>query len=74
MTSVQALYDLFIDKARSKMREIRKKIISDMKAIGLVRVSPTIERVQSLDDYSLLTSVGYSGRSLFSSNHSGGAQ
>ena len=74
MTSVQALYDLFIDKARSKMRQIRKKIISDMKTVGLVRVSPTIERVQSMDDYCLLTSAGYSGRSLFTSNHCGSRQ
>jgi len=45
------------------MRAIRKKIVSDMKAIGLVRKS-SLERVQSQDDYSLITSAGYSGRSL----------
>lgn len=73
MLSVQALYDHFIEKAKSKMRQIRNKIISDMKVIGLVRVSPTIERVQSLDDYDLLTSAGYSGRQLFTSNHCNGA-
>ena len=60
---------MFIEKARGKMRQLRKKIISDMKMIGLLRV-PTIERVQSMDDYCLLTSAGYSGRSLFTSNHS----
>lgn len=52
-----------------KMRSIRKKIISDMKTIGLVRMA-SVERVQSLDDYSLVTSAGYSGRSLFTSNNS----
>jgi hypothetical protein len=42
--SVQALYDLLIDKAQQKMRQLRKKIISDMKAIGLVRTA-TVDRV-----------------------------
>ena len=28
--SVQALYDILIDKAQQKMRQLRKKIISDM--------------------------------------------
>jgi hypothetical protein len=51
------------------MRAIRKKIISDMKTVGLLRMS-SIDRVQSLDDYSLLTSHGYSGRSVFSTNGS----
>lgn len=49
------------------MRQLRKKIISDMKAIGLVRTA-SVDRVQSLDDYSLLTSSGYSGRAHFTSN------
>lgn len=61
--TVQALYDMLMDKAQEKMRAIRKKIVSDMKAIGLVRKS-SLERVQSQDDYSLITSAGYSGRSL----------
>ena len=61
---MQALYDLLIDKAQQKMRQLRKKIISDMKAVGLVRTT-SVDRVQSLDDYALLTSPGYSGRSHF---------
>ncbi len=58
---------MLIDKAQLKMRSIRKKIISDMKTVGLLRMS-SIDRVQSLDDYSLLTSHGYSGRSVFNTN------
>ena len=38
-----------------------------MKAVGLVRMAST-GRVQSQDDYCLLTSAGYSGRNLFSSS------
>ena len=45
------------------MRRLRKKIISDMRAIGLVRTS-SVDRVQSQDDYCLVTSTGYSGRTL----------
>ena len=67
--SVQDLYDLLMDKAQQKMRALRKKIISDMKALGLVRMA-SIERVQSLDDYCLLTSSGYSGRTLLASGGS----
>ena len=52
------------------MRVIRKKIVSDMKAIGLVRKS-SLERVQSLDDYCLITSAGYSGRSLLAATSKG---
>ena len=52
---------MLIQKAQTYVRSIRKRIVSEMKAIGLVK-TPTIERVQSHDDYSLLTSLGYSGR------------
>ena len=41
---MQALYDFLMDRAMLKMRSIRKKIISDMKAIGLVRMA-SVERV-----------------------------
>ena len=46
---------MMIDHAQGKMRAIRKKIISDMKAIGVVRMTTPIDRVQSLDDYTLLS-------------------
>lgn len=61
---------MLIDKAQAKMRQVSKKIISDMKAVGLLRMT-SIDRVQSMDDYSLLTSHGYSGRSLFASGSAG---
>jgi len=46
------------------MIQIREKLVSDMQAAELLRVA-SIERVQSQDDYSLLTSPGFSGRELF---------
>ena len=42
--SVQDLYDMLIDKAQAKMRQVSKKIISDMKAVGLLRMT-SIDRV-----------------------------
>ena len=52
---------MLIQKAQTYVRSVRKRIVSEMKAIGLVK-TPTIERVQSHDDYTLVTSSGYSGR------------
>ena len=55
---------MLIQKAQTYVRSVRKRIVSEMKAIGLVKTQ-TIERVQSHDDYTLLTSSGYSGRTQF---------
>ena len=35
---------MLIDKAQAKMRQVSKKIISDMKAVGLLRMT-SIDRV-----------------------------
>ena len=48
------------------MREIANSIINEMKAMGVIRTIGA-DRVQSLDDYELLTSSGYSGRTYFGS-------
>ncbi len=39
--TVQHLYDMMLERAQEKMRAIRKKLITDMKAIGLVRMTTT---------------------------------
>ena len=66
--SVQALYDMILDGALVKMREIANSVVSEMKAMGVIRTIGT-ERVQSLDDYELVTSAGYSGRAYFGGNN-----
>ena len=35
--SVQALYDMILDGALSKMREISNSIVTEMKATGVIR-------------------------------------
>ena len=65
--SVQALYDMILDGALIKMREIANSVISEMKSMGVIRTIGA-ERVQSLDDYELITSTGYSGRAYFGGN------
>ena len=42
--SVQALYDMIIDGALGKMREIANSVVSEMKAMGVIRTIGT-ERV-----------------------------
>ena len=63
---MQTLYDMILDCAQSKMREIANSIIQEMKAMGVIRTIGA-DRVQSLDDYELLTSSGYSGRAYLGS-------
>ena len=63
---MQTLYDMILDCAQNKMREIANSIIAEMKAMGVIRTIGA-DRVQSLDDYELLTSSGYSGRTYFGS-------
>ena len=65
--SVQALYDMILDGALVKMKEIASSVVAEMKAMGVIRTIGT-ERVQSLDDYELVTSAGYSGRAYFGGN------
>ena len=60
---------MILDGALIKMREIANSIVTEMKATGIIRtIGP--ERVQSLDDYELITSAGYSGRAYFGGNGS----
>ena len=52
---------MILDGAQVKMREIANQVVEEMKAMGVIR-NIGAERVQSLDDYELITSAGYSGR------------
>ena len=65
--SVQALYDMIMELAAERVRSVDDKIIEDMKATGLIQMAG-IKRTQSLDDFALITSPGYSGRA-FHANH-----
>ena len=62
--SVQTLYDTILDCAQLKMREIANQVVSEMKTMSVIRTIGA-DRVQSLDDYELITSTGYSGRAYF---------
>ena len=62
---------MMIEIACERVKSIRKGIIDEMKLCGLVRTL-TVERVQSQDDYTLITSAGYSGRHHFGMIQNGG--
>ena len=62
--SVQSLYNMILQIAMERMKSLRRGVIDEMKNCGLIRTM-SVQRVQSQDDYSLITSNGYSGRSYF---------
>ena len=59
---------MILDGAQVKMREISNSIVKEMKAMSVIRTIGA-DRVQSLDDYELVTSAGYSGRAYFGGNN-----
>ena len=67
--TVQQLYNMILDVSQEKVKQIRRGIIDEMKQCGLIRTMQ-VDRVQSLDDYQLITSCGYSGRQYFGNSQS----